>query len=217
MNIDRKQLLITIGVAVLIALAGCNTGGATGESLEENTTVNTDGAQIGESAMWEMRMTEKNQMGLVQKRPPFEFDDSLERQNLIERYKHLNDQNNEHYVYLISYDGKVIDHYVAQGKVSSVNSKLTNNKQIVAREDCIQSTHDGGEGACFKTIESPQLDGSYGTNGNAIFFFTVTGEYVEYNGLYLVSEEPKDIRTSPTLVESTGEGVTVVEENSTDS
>lgn len=214
MNFERKQLLIALGLVALVALAGC-TGlqgsEPSGKDLAENTSQDLSSATVGESYLFEVRLTEKNQFGLVQKRPPFTMDDSLERQNLIRRYKHLNDADNRHHVYMMSHDGKVIDYRVALGKVSSVNSKLTNDIQIVKSPDCVKETFNEDEAGCYKTVESPQMDGSYGTNGDAIFFFTPEGHYVEYNGLYIVSEQPMDIRTQPTLVESSGDGVEVVQ------
>lgn len=216
MKHKHKTLLIALGLVALIGLAGCTDSGAqTGEDLAKNTSESISGVEIGKSAMFEMRLTEKNQVHLVKKRPPFTMEDSLERKNLIRRYKYLNDADNRHHVYLLSHDGKVIDHSVATGKVSSVNSKLTNDKQIVRAPGC--EPYQGGEGACFKVLQSPQMDGSYGTNGAAIFWFDVDGHYHEWNGLYYVSEQPLDVTTQPTLIESTDKGVTVVQttENST--
>lgn len=211
MKTTHKKILLAVALGVMVTLAGC---GGLGQS---NGDDNTDDAQdiadstdanvaidnVGASYWFEIGITESNQDGLVRAQPPFEMERSLERENLIRRYQHLNDENNEHHVYMLSHDGKVIAYYVAQGKVSSVNSKLTNDQQIVRAKDC---SFDGGngaggaEGSCFKTVESPQMDGSYGTNGDGIFFFTASGDYVEYNGIYVVSEEPKDITTEVTLI-----------------
>lgn len=205
MNLRNRKLLIALALVGLLALAGCaDTGNQDGaEELANGTNTNVDTDSVGESYWFEIGITEQNQQQLVRQRPPFTMDDSLERKNLIERYKHLNDRENMHHVYMVSYDGKVINYEVARGKVSSVNSKLTNDVQIVSSDACLETTHHDNEGACFKTVESPQMDGSYGSNGDAIFFFTPEGHYVEYNGQYVVSEEPLDITTEVTLVEQT--------------
>jgi len=192
----RKHLLL-IAVAAMIALAGCsyNTGD-TGESVAESTGQNVSAEWPGESYAYEVRITEENQRQLIRERPPFTMEDSLERQNLIRRYQYLNDRNNQHHVYLMSNDGKVISYFVAQGKVSSVNSKLTNDKQVIRIPGC--DDHNSGNN-CWPVVESPQMDGSYGTNGAAIFFFTPDGRYVEWNGKYVVSEEPLGINTAVSL------------------
>jgi len=205
MNLKRKHLVV-FAVAAMLALAGC-AGEATneeaGEDLGNDTGVDVSNVQTGESYHYEVKVTEKNQMGLVQAQPPFTMDSSLERANLIKRYQYLNARNNVHHVYLID-EGQVVGYYVAQGKVSSVNSKLTNDKQIVKVEG---ARFDGGNGAGganganYKVVESPQMDGSYGSNGEAIFFFTTSGEYVESSLDYVVSEEPKNIQDEVILVD----------------
>jgi len=213
----NKKILGILAVGILMALAGCGTIGNDGnnpsdgaEELSNQTNTNIDVDSVGESYWFEIGLTETNQQALIQERPPFEMDDSLERQNLIERYKYLNDRSNKHHVYMLSHDGKVVNYEIAQGKVSSVNSKLTNDKQIVEIPNAKFNTGHGdsaggGEGVNFKVVESPQMDGSYGSNGDAIFFFTPQGDYVEYNGIYIVSEEPKEITTEVTLIERTDE------------
>lgn len=209
----NKKVIGVLIIVALVALAGCSEfqeGGSSegAEKLGNGTGAEVDIDGLGESYYYEVGVTEANQKGLVKSQPPFQMDSSLERQNLIERYKYLNDEQNTHHVYMLSHDGKVVNYEVAQGKVSSVNSKLTNDKQIIRAENC---EFDGGngaggaEGSCFKTVESPQMDGSYGSNGDAIFFFTPDGHYVEWNGIYVVSEEPKQITTEKTLVEITNE------------
>ena len=206
MQTKHKKILIAVALVGMIALAGCaaEQGGADNtEELEESTGATSNTEDVGQSYWYEIGVTEENQQGLVRANPPFTMENSLERQNLIERYKHLNDAENKHHVYMLSHDGKVVKYQVAQGKVSSVNSKLTNDVQIVRAQDC--DWHDGSEGACYKTVESPQMDGSYGSNGDAIFFFTPDGQYVEYNGIYYVSSQPQNIQTQVTLTDQVGE------------
>jgi hypothetical protein len=208
---NTKRITIALLLGAMLVLAGCgepDTGNEdSGDGLAADTGQNVSDVTIGESYYFEVKLTEKNQQNLVQRRPPFEMDDSLERQNLIQRYKYLNDENNIHHVYLMD-EGQVIAYYVAQGKVSSVNSKLTNNKQVVRVAGCkfIPDNGNGGvgsEGACYKTVESPQMDGSYGTNGEAIFFFTTDGRYVESSLDYVVSEEAMNIQDERILVQTT--------------
>jgi hypothetical protein len=110
---------------------------------------------------------------------------SLERENLKKRYKMLNDRDKMFYVYLLSH-GNFVGYFTAQGKVSSVNSKLTNPEQVFRVPEC--DWRKGAEGGCYKTTSSPQMDGSYGTNGDGVFFFTTDGKYVEWNGQYLISD-----------------------------
>jgi len=208
MKTKHRKFLLIGAVVAMMALAGCmgdiDTTSST-EDLNEDTNQNVGESEveIGDTATWELQFTEENQQTLVREHPPFKLDESLERKNILRRLEYLNNENNVHHVYGYTENGQILFYETAQGKVSSVNSKLTNDKQIVGSERCIDTTHHDGEGACFKALESPQLDGSYGTNGAAIFFFTTDGHYFEYNGKYVVSEQPKDITTQVTLTNDT--------------
>jgi len=215
MKLNRKHIAM-FAVIALIALAGCaeNESSQAAEELGEDTGNDISNVTVGASYQYEVKVTEKNQMQLVKSQPPFQMESSLERQNLINRYQYLNDENNVHHVYLMSNDGKVISYFVAQGKVSSVNSKLTNDVQIVKAPQMDDGTWDYD--GLFK-VESPQMDGSYGTNGDAIFFFTTSGHYVEYNGKYVVSEKPLNIQTPVSLEHEVGEDGEPINESSNNS
>lgn len=78
--------------------------------------------------------------------------------------------------------------YSIKGKVSSVNSQITNPEQIVKR---FSGSH---------KVSSPAEDGSYGENGDGIFFFTTDGTYVEWAGEYMLADKPLKMLTPPALV-----------------
>jgi len=148
----------------------------------------------GQTQMQEAKLTEGNQQRLISACPAPELDNSLERENLKRRLEFLNDAEHEMYVYLLSNDGKVITYYVTNGKVSSLNSYLTTNEQI------IEDPYGYGEGRQGQVLESPDLDGSYGWNNEGIFFFTTDGAYVEWNGLYIESSQPFTMTTPPVII-----------------
>ena len=176
-----------------IIVTGCVDDSTTRTKLEIDAGISD--TNVGDTHIFEQKFTEQNQQRLVTSNPPPKLDNSLERENLIERYKFLNDHDKIFYVYLISY-GKVMGYYTAQGKISSVNSRLTQEEQIIRVPDC--SEYDGR--SCRFAVGSPQLDGSYGTNGDGIFFFTTEGAYVEWNAEYLISDFPLTMTTPPILV-----------------
>ena len=72
--------------------------------------------------------------------------------------------------------------YYQVNKVSSVNSQLTNTEQIVKN-----SRYESGN---YSVLPSPAEDGSYGTNGDAVFGFTPEEIYIEHNMKYIVSSVP---------------------------
>lgn len=73
--------------------------------------------------------------------------------------------------------------YYQVNKVSSVNSQLTNDMQVVA----VPMT---GGGYTYQVLPSPAEDGSYGTNGDGVFGFTPDDIYIEHNMKYIVSTVP---------------------------
>lgn len=137
----------------------------------------------------EQDATVANQARLTKAQPPPKLTWSLERDNLIKRTNLWNDPNKVSYIYLINY-GKVMAFYAIKGKVSSVNSQVTNTEQIIY----YRNTSD----ACV--LPSPSEDGSYGTNGNAVFFFTTDGTYIEWNGDFMLCDKPLKLKTEPELV-----------------
>lgn len=137
-----------------------------------------------ETARKEQKLTEANQQRLLQAQPPVQLDWSLEREQINRRTKLWNEKNKVSYIYLLSY-GKVMAFYTVKGKVSSVNSQITNPEQYV-----------GTSGA---TLPSPAEDGSYGTNGDAIFFFLTDGTYVEWAGEYMLCDKPLTLSTPPLI------------------
>lgn len=105
----------------------------------------------------------------------------LERQNLSERLIRFSRPSKVGYVYLISF-GKFVGYYVVKGKLSSVNSQMTNAQQTwEASRD--QDT----------VVESIGDDGSFGPNeggDRGFFFFTVNGTMVETNLEFVYSDQP---------------------------
>ena len=150
------------------------------------------GPKTGETTKMEMEMSETNHDRLLKDVPIPQIEYSQERRNLVRRMTRFNVPDKISYIYLISF-GKVMAFYTVKGKVSSVNSLLTTPDQIF---DDPNGSWDAGS----VTVSSPQLDGSYGTNGDAIFFFTTEDIYVEWNGNYMLCDEPLQLSTPPELV-----------------
>lgn len=158
-----KKLLSVLFVALLLI------------SCKEQRISNT-------SAKDEQAQTEVNQQGLNSKQPAPRITWSLERDNLIKRFKLQNDRTIVFYMYLFIEGFSEPIGYYQVNKVSSVNSQLTNTMQIVHDPYAYQS---GGQ-----LLPSPAEDGSYGTNGDAVFGFTPEEIYIEHNMKYVVSTVP---------------------------
>lgn len=138
-----------------------------------------DVAQIEQSAQ---RDTQER---LVQSTPLPALQYSAERVNLVRRAERLNTQNFNGCVTLLSY-GRVVAQYNVAGKVSSLNAYLTGAERW-ARVGSY------GGSSYFEMVESPDVDGAYGTNADGVFFFEAnTDAYVEWGGngaTYMFSDQ----------------------------
>lgn len=149
---------------VTIALAGCD----------------DVGRPANRTAKDEQALTEMNQRGLLATQPPPRISWSLERDNLIKRFKLMNDRSVMFFMYVFIEGVADPVGYYQVNKVSSVDSQLTNTAQLVS----------GYYDHARYVLPSPAEDGSYGTNGNGVFGFTPEDIYIEHNMHYIVSTVP---------------------------
>lgn len=163
-----KRLLSTF-LGVLIISSCCF------DSCDDQRPANT-------TALDEQSHTEINQRQLLSNQPPPNISWSLERDNLIKRFKLQNDRTVSFFMYVfIEGVGDPVGYYQVN-KVSSVNSQLTNTMQLV-QEDRGTRYQNG-------ILPSPAEDGSYGTNGDGVFGFTPEDIYIETNMKYICATVP---------------------------
>jgi hypothetical protein len=160
----KNQLTLVVLAFVAVVLISC------GDGRPENT-----------SALDEQAHTETNQQNLIKIQPPPTITWSLERDNLIRRFKLQNDRSINFFMYVFIEGVADPIGYYQVNKVSSVNSQLTNTEQIV---DASRSSVDRF------VLPSPAEDGSYGTNGDGVFGFTPEEIYIETNMKYITSTVP---------------------------
>lgn len=142
------------------------------------------------TAQAESDQTEVNQSNLNKIQPAPRITWSLERDNLIRRFKLQNDRTVMFYMYLFIEGFSQPIGYYQVNKVSSVNSQLTNTEQIISSVDFGNNLPT----STALTLPSPAEDGSYGTNGDAVFGFTPEEIYIEHNMKYVVSTVPLSFR-----------------------
>jgi hypothetical protein len=141
-----------------------------------------EGGVQNKSALLEQEHTEQNQTNLNKLQPAPTITWSLERDNLIKRFRLQNDRSVMFYMYVFIEGVSQPIGYYQVNKVSSVNSQLTNPEQIIKNS--------GYESGSYSVISSPAEDGSYGTNGDAVFGFTPEEIYLEHNLKYIVATVP---------------------------
>jgi predicted small secreted protein len=122
---------------------------------------------------------------------PTDIDYSLERYNLTRRAYWVNGQREKanslpcavtkplSYIVLFADNGAVVGKFVVDGKVSSLNSYLTPDSEYYEYS---------GSSSSYKNDWLADVDGTYGTNDNGIFFFTPEGRYIEWTGTYFYTD-----------------------------
>jgi hypothetical protein len=167
--------LIKVLVAACLFFGVSSYSGCNGDTHPANT-----------SALEEQAHTENNQRDLMKTQPPPTITWSLERDNLISRFRLQNDRSVNFFMYVFIEGVADPIGYYQVNKVSSVNSQLTNTMQIISGES---STNNIPSGVAV-AVPSPAEDGSYGTNGDGVFGFTPEGIYIETNMKYITATVP---------------------------
>ena len=113
--------------------------------------------------------------------PVPEITQAVEREMIARRAKLFDQQNKLGYVYLISQSGSVLGYYTIFGKMASLNSYLVPQEKIT--DERVYRNSDGSYtrsriGGYF-VMDDADLDGTYGSNIEGVFFFTDNGTYVE--------------------------------------
>src|SRR6266404_7257793 len=169
-----KKLLTIFALAALLLCTAAFDDECGDTSSQKNVTAKNEQAH-----------TETNQAHLNQVQPPPTLQWSLERDNLIKRFKLQNDRAVSFYMYVFIEGVADPIGYYQINKVSSVDSQLTNPSQIVeVCSGCATSAYHS------QVLPSPAEDGSYGTNGNGVFGFTPEDVYLETNLKYIASTIP---------------------------
>lgn len=183
----QKQTLFSILLVLMCFafLAGC---------FETNKEYSESSKAVSSIQAADQKATADTFKRLMISVPPPKPSDSVERRNLSKRLNRFNVADKISYIYLVDF-GKIMGFFVVKGKVSSVNSMLTNTEQLV----------DDGQGNSYgrgnvHVVPSPDLDGSYGSNGNAIFFFNDKDVYIEWNGVYMLTDQYIKLDQPPELI-----------------
>ncbi|OGZ21318.1 MAG: hypothetical protein A3D46_02095 [Candidatus Nealsonbacteria bacterium RIFCSPHIGHO2_02_FULL_43_13] len=133
------------------------------------------------SPMEQERNKVQERIAVLQKTQPIPtLTFSNTRDAVIRRINRWNDPNKISYIYLLSETGVVMSFFTVKG---SVESKLSYLSPVY-----------GVNG------DYPDVDGTYGDNKDAIFFFTTDDVYVEWPGLYLWADQPLKLATQPVLI-----------------
>lgn len=134
---------------------------------------------------------------------PTDIEYSLERFNLTKRAYWVNGMYEKAnavpcpverpigYIACLSASGAVVYTGTVDGKVSSLNSYLSPDSEFYERNN-----------SSYNNEWLADVDGSYGTNVDGVFWFTVDGHYKEWTGDYLYGDEPYEFEDPVLRTES---------------
>ena len=174
----KKILVFVMVIMMMAALVGC-------DDVASGTRQDTINQQESANRLQSNQPT------------PTDIEYSLERYNLIRRTYWVNGQREKAntlpcaiekplgYIVLFTDSGAVVGSFIVDGKVSSLNSFLTPDSEYYE--------YNSGSGGTCRNNWLADVDGSYGTNDNGIFFFTPDGKYIEWTGTYLYSDIPMTV------------------------
>lgn len=156
----KKKIMVMIGILVLtlVTLTGCAEVTTTNTKQDIENTLNIGNKLVENQAT------------------PTDINYSLERYNLIRRTYWVNGQRERAntlvcevekplgYIALFLENGACAGKFIVDGKISSLNSFLTPDSEYY------ELLYGGTYSKENKWL--PDVDGSYGSNDNGIFFFT---------------------------------------------
>jgi len=121
-----------------------------------------------------------------------------ERKNVAKRVERFDVENKLGYVYIFCPGVGPIGYYAIIGRVSSLNSFLVPQQRLTDEMAFRNSngTYTTRRVNGYHVIDDADLDGTYGTNHEGVFFFTDSDVYVEIPASmpYMYSDQPLPIR-----------------------
>lgn len=96
------------------------------------------------------------------------------------------------YVVLLNEMGQPVMYTGVKGKITSGGKRLT-------QPDRVQPHSHGTAGGAL-TMAAPSDEGTFGSAGEYVFFWTPAGQYIQWNGKFLYSDKPFRLTTEPMVL-----------------
>ena len=81
---------------------------------------------------------------------------------------------------------------------TSVKGKITSGSKRLTTPDRASASWGGGQNTVVRA--APSDEGTWGSSGEYIFFWTMNDEYVQWNGKYMYSDKPFRLTAEPIAV-----------------
>lgn len=119
------------------------------------------------------------------------FAENAEIDNIKQRLQLTSNPGLVGYIVLLNESGQPIMYTGVKGKVTSGSKRLTEPDRSGA----------WGAGANNVVRAAASDEGTYGNSGEYIFYWTPSGQYVQWNGKYLYSDKPFRLSVQPLVVD----------------
>lgn len=123
------------------------------------------------------------------------FTENAEIENIKKRLELTSDPGLMGFILLMNQAGQPIMYTGVKGKITSGSKRLT-QKQVYGR---VPDADGEGTTCCFET-DAPSDEGTYGSSNPYIYFWTTGGQYIQWNGPYLYSDQPFRIDSEALIV-----------------
>jgi hypothetical protein len=119
------------------------------------------------------------------------FNENAEIDNIKRRLELTSNPGQLGFIILLNEMGQPVLYTSVKGKVTSGSKRLT-------QPDRASSSWGGGNNTVVRAAASDE--GTWGSSGEYIFFWTINDEYIQWNGKYMYSDKPFRLKTEPIAV-----------------
>lgn len=184
----KFSISVTAVVIVSLLIAAC--GGVVGSGIA--------GGLNGSQLLTHEQNVDNNSLGRIEKNEPIPvLNDSSDAHNQRQFVLEESDPNKIEYLELLGFDGTPIAHFTIKGQVSAMDTSETNPAQV---ECPINGQGEHSEGVGCGTIGLAEPNGIYGGADAGHFAFTTDGALIEWQGDFITSDQPFNIKTPTKLV-----------------
>lgn len=122
-----------------------------------------------------------------------QYSENAEIENIKRRLELTSNPGQIGFVLLMNEAGQPIMYTSVKGKITSGSKRLTAPIQPWR----VDSGQYGGE----ELGDAPSDEGTWGSSAEYIFFWTVDGQYIQWNGKYLYSDKPFRTSVQPLVID----------------
>jgi hypothetical protein len=116
------------------------------------------------------------------------FTENAEIENIKKRLELTANPGLLGYVVLLNQSGQPVYYTPVKGKITSGSKRLTATDRYAP------------QGTNGFIRQAPSDEGTYGSSGEYVFFWSTSGQYIQWNGMYMYSDKPIRLTVEPLVV-----------------